>query len=73
MRNPIKKKEEEKPQDEPAVPQLPEEPVAFREVEVNLSLLNDKLNYLAGDLSIQKELLLEIAKACQIDVSKYTK
>lgn len=64
VRNPIKKEEA---QEEPAAPAPPvpinNENVQFVEREVNLSLLNDKLNYLTG-------LVHKIAEAAEIDLSK---
>lgn len=62
VRNPVKKKEDEEvPTPSESASPNPQGTVIER--EINLSLINDKLNYAIG-------LLHEIANACDIDTSK---
>jgi hypothetical protein len=64
-RNPVKDKEiPEAPTPEHSAPATPQGVVVER--EITLSLINDKLNYAIG-------LLHEIAKACEIDLTKISK
>ena len=63
MRNPIKRKEDEVqegPEQQVNVMQTPQGVVVER--EVNLSLINDKLNYAMG-------LLHKIAQACEVEIN----
>ncbi len=68
MRNPTKKKEEKKEE----VPEVPEAPAAPAETEgaapiiereINLSLINDKLNYLISTTN-------KIAEACEVNLNE---
>lgn len=64
MRNPlVKQKEEVKPEPAVPTPSEPETPVQLVEREINLSLINDKLNYITG-------LLHKIIEAAEIDLEK---
>ena len=65
VRNPSKRSEEK-----PEIPQMPQakgdqqdpQNVQVIEREVNLALINDKLNYVTG-------LLHKIAEACEVDLN----
>lgn len=65
VRNPIKQEEPQAPTPEapkaPAEAEAPKVPTQFVEREINLSLINDKLNYVTG-------LLHKIAEAAEIDL-----
>ena len=64
VRNPIKSEtKEEVPAPTPEAPEAPAVPTQFVEREINLSLINDKLNYITG-------LLHKIAEAAEIDLEK---
>jgi hypothetical protein len=60
VRNPLK---QEDPAEQPEEQPTQKGPVEIREVEINLSLVNTKLNYLTG-------LVIKIADACKIDLSQ---
>lgn len=60
VRKPIQRSQ---PEDVPQSATAPESQVQYQEREINLSLINDKLNYLIGVCN-------QIAQACEIDLSK---
>lgn len=62
VRNPLKKTEEVKEDPKPAEVKA-ETGVQVIERPINISLLNDKLNYIIG-------ILTKIAKAAEIDISE---
>jgi len=65
MRNPVaKKKEEEVAKEVPSpTPTAPVVQEAVVEREINLSLINDKLNYVISTVN-------KIAEACEVDLNK---
>ena len=64
VRNPLKRKEEtEGPLEIPKAETVSEEGVQIIEREINISLINNKINYVIG-------LLQKIADACDVDNPK---
>lgn len=63
VRNPMKRSEPEVPAPEEKKEAEAAPQVQIVEREINLSLLNDKLNYMTG-------ILHKIAEACEVDLSE---
>lgn len=64
VRNPLTKpKAPEETTPEPEVPKAPEAAALISEREINLSLINDKLNYVISVVN-------KIAEAAEIDLNK---
>jgi hypothetical protein len=63
VRNPLKRSEpEQKESEESKQNQNNKQDVQIMEREINLSLINDKLNYLSG-------IIHKIAEACEVDLN----
>lgn len=63
VRNPLKKEEPTPPAPPQEQPQSEAPQVQVVEREINLTLINDKLNYITG-------IVHKIAEACEVDLSK---